>query len=383
MTPGSAGTGFSAPLEEILIATASGDAPDRSPSTTERSVVGLVCEPHGDPPEMAEHLARELARRLPVPRGDHWQVEISREPLPLTEDTRNAALLAHLSEVGRHHDWDLTVCIVDVPMRDGARPIVADANLHDRTALVSLPAFGCMRLRRRVRDVAEFVARALVGREKQLDSGPAGPFAGLRPDSDGIDLRVVATRGRWRLLIGMVRANRPWRLVFGLTGALAAAMAVGAYVLINSAVWRLALALGPLKLTAATVFAVVLMVAWLILDHQLWTPGRRSRRALLYNASTVLTLINGVLCMYAGVFAVVLAASTFTMDPGYFQSQIGRPVRVGDYFTVTWMASSMAIVAGALGTGFETEEAVRQAAYSYRERERRAAFREIHDRDSS
>jgi hypothetical protein len=332
---------------------------------------------------MAEHLARELARRLPAPRGDDWQVEVSREPLPLTEDTRNAALLAHLKEVGRHHGWDLTVCIVDVPMRDGARPIVADANLHDRTALVSLPAFGYMHLRRRVRDVAEFVARALLEGEKRIDCDPAGPFAGFRPDSDGIDLRVVATRGRWRLLIGMVRANRPWRLVFGLTGALAAAMAVGAYVLVNSAIWRLALALGPLKLTVATVFAVALMVAWLILDHQLWTSRRRSRRALLYNASTVLTLVSGVLCMYAGVFAIVLAASTFTMDPGYFHSQIGRHVHVGDYFIVTWLASSMAIVAGALGTGFETEEAVRQAAYSYRERERRAALREIHDRESS
>jgi hypothetical protein len=144
MTSASAGTRFAAPLEEIPIATAAGDAPDRSPPTTEHSVVGLVCEPHGDPPEMAEHLARELARRLPAPRGDDWQVEVSRESLPLTEDTRNAALLAHLNEVGRQHGWDLTVCIVDVPMRDGARAIVADANLHDRTALVSLPAFGCM-----------------------------------------------------------------------------------------------------------------------------------------------------------------------------------------------------------------------------------------------
>jgi hypothetical protein len=177
----------------------------------------------------------------------------------------------------------------------------------------------------------------------------------------------------------MVRANRPWRLVFGLTGALAAALAVGAYVLINSSVWKLALALGPVKLTVAAVFAVALMVMWLILNHQLWTPRAHSKRAELYNLSTVLTLSIGVLYMYLGVFAVVFAASTFTMDPGYFQSQIGRPLRFGDHLIVTWLASSLAIVAGALGTGFESEEAVRQAAYSYRERERRAALKQPED----
>jgi hypothetical protein len=88
--------------------------------------------------------------------------------------------------------------------------------------------------------------------------------------------------------------------------------------------------------------------------------------------------------MYLGVFAVVLAASTFTMDPGYFRSQIGRPLRFSDLLIVTWLASSLAIVAGALGTGFESEDAVRQAAYSYRERERRAALEQSEDaRDRS
>jgi hypothetical protein len=122
-----------------------------------------------------------------------------------------------------------------------------------------------------------------------------------------------------------------------------------------------------------------LMVTWLMLDHHLWTSPAQSGRARLYNASTVLTLLIGVLCMYAGVFAVVLAASTFTMDPGYFRTQIARPPHLTDYLTITWLATSMSIVAGALGTGFETEDAVRQAAYSYRERERRSALVQSED----
>lgn len=334
---------------------------------------------------MAERLAQELRERLAGAGDGAWEVQVHHERLPLTEDTRNADLLQHLGRLGRRKEWDLTVCIVDVPMRADRRPIVADVHLAGGTAVVSLPAFGAMHLGRRVREVAEFVARGYAQSAEQTrphEDGAAslaGPFEPVQPDVDGIDLRVLATRGRWRLLVGMVRANRPWRLVFGLTGALAAALAVGAYVLVNSSDWQLALNLGPAKLAAAAVFAVALMVTWLILNHHLWTPAAHSRRARLYNASTVLTLLIGVLCMYAGVFAVVLAASTFTMDPGYFRSQIGRPLRFGDYLTVTWLASSLAIVAGALGTGFESEDAVREAAYSYRERERRAALEQSKD----
>lgn len=372
----------------VVIAVVAGASPESAQGTDRRTVVGLLCEPYGAPAEIVEGLAKQLRERLAGVGDGVWEIRVHHERLPLTEDTRNADLLAHVGHLGRSNNWDLTVCIVDVPMRADGRPIVADAHLAGGTAVVSLPAFGAMHLARRAREIAEFVARAYAQPPRvaeQIRSGEdggaalAGPFEQVQPEVDGIDLRVLATRGRWRVLVGMVRANRPWRLVFGLTGALAAALAIGAYVLINSSEWELALALGPVKLTVAAVFAVALMVTWLILDHHLWTSPARSRRAGLYNASTVLTLLIGVLCMYAGVFAVVLGASTFTMDPGYFRSEIGRPLRFSDCIIVTWLASSMAIVAGALGTGFEDEDTVRQAAYSYRERERRAALEQSKD----
>jgi hypothetical protein len=40
-----------------------------------------------------------------------------------------------------------------------------------------------------------------------------------------------------------------------------------------------------------------------------------------------------------------------------------------------WLTSSVGIVAGALGSSLESEEAVRRATYSARERDRRALYR--------
>ena len=65
---------------------------------------------------------------------------------------------------------------------------------------------------------------------------------GGRVLSDGQGFGYVAgvASGNLRLLLGMLRANRPWRLAIRLSRALVAALAAGVFALVTSDLWRLA-----------------------------------------------------------------------------------------------------------------------------------------------
>jgi hypothetical protein len=183
-------------------------------------------------------------------------------------------------------------------------------------------------------------------------------------------------RGRWRLLLGMVLANSPWLLVPGLKSALLAALATGAVATINNTVWMLAASLSWWRLVVATFASVALVVAWLVIDGNLWdrpsddSPQARER-SRLYNASTLLTLMAGVAICYAGLYVVNLAWAYFILNPDVMGRSVEAPLGYGDLFVLAWFVASAATVGGGLGSGLETDEAIRAAAYSKREQDRR------------
>jgi hypothetical protein len=252
-------------------------------------------------------------------------------------------------------------------------------------ALISLPALGGVQTRRRARDAVIRLVDGLVGESLEPGGGGSGrrarvshriaslaaPIRAVEPPDDEVDLRFVAAvvRGNPRLLAGMVRANRPWRLIVRLSRALAAAAAAVVFALVSSDLWLLAAALSWPRLLVLTVLSVGATVLWLIVSHRLWEPrqGRGSRQQIvLFNVATTVTLLLGVASLYAALFGLTIAMAALVIDAGVLGGALGHHADLGDYVALAWMASSLATIAGGLGAGLESDEAVREAAYGYR-----------------
>jgi hypothetical protein len=66
------------------------------------------------------------------------------------------------------------------------------------------------------------------------------------------------------------------------------------------------------------------------------------------------------------VFALTIGTAALVIDPEVLGKALGHDASVGDYAALAWMPSSLATIAGGLGAGLESDEAVREAAYGYR-----------------
>ncbi|MFI5963539.1 hypothetical protein ACIA8J_15325 [Streptomyces asoensis] len=358
-------------------------------------VVALLSDPDA-PTEIAQRMARMLPDRLAARSGREHRFDVEVVSEPFTAGAEDPDTLMHrIRDRGGEGNWDIVVALTDLPLHSQGRKLVVDLSHDHGLALLSLPPLGGFRLQTRARQAVEEAVLSLVARQATDPEEPprsqalGGSFIGrLAPvhedqvgEEDIADLRYVVSgpRGYLRVLLGMVRANRPWRLVPGLSKALAAALATGAVATVNSTIWSLAASLSTPRLVIATVGSVALMIGWLIVDADLWhrtdqvSPEARKRSAL-YNASTVVTVGIGVIVCYAGLVVINLVWALFILNGQVFASTTRTPLHATEYWTLAWFVASVATVGGALGSGLESDEAIRAAAYSKREQERRSAL---------
>lgn len=360
--------------------------------TRDEVVIGLVSDP-----DLPESIARRVAEDLPaildkrVSDRVRWRVDTIADPFEAAAPNFER-LIDKARERVRETNWDFAVCITDVPVRgDQEGFIVADISARDGVAMISLPALGGIRLRQRSREViASIVDFLAVGVTRPDEASPPtrpkfdrgwtgiGHTARVHaPDSGDVSIKVVRTvkGGMSRMLAGMVRANRPWQLLLGLSTALAGSLAGVAFGLLYSSIWQLAIALSPLRLIAITLAAIVALVSWIIVGHNLWERhpnpgGARPSGTGLRNAGTVLTVGFGTLAFFFTLLVLAAASAAVIIPPDYLTKTVGQPADWTAYLKVALMSSVLGTVAGAVGSGLEDDSTVRRATYGFREQER-------------
>lgn len=367
--------------------------------------VGLVCDPDF-PNQVSEQLAEALPQKVNEQLDDQreWSFQVVCDPVAAGRNSGREILQAASSQRSKNA-WDYVLCITDLPLRSDGYPVLADIGVDEGVGAVSLPALGGTQPYRRAQQMIVQALDEMIGATEQSSEQRPGttqrrrglhsrltevlaPIRRETPNRDEIGIRYRATRkrGRLRLLSGMVRGNSPWRLVFGMSSALAAAVATSAFGLSSSTIWQISHQLGSTRQILGAVASVAVLVIWLIAAHHLWERPSQSHDTelrMLYNTSTVVTLTIGVSCLYVGLFAINLGLASFLVPSSLLTSMLSSPVTFGSYVSLAWGFTTMGVVAGALGSSLETDQAVRQAAYGYRESQRRARYQEDSDDDSS
>jgi hypothetical protein len=296
---------------------------------------------------------------------------------------RDGGVEALLDDVaGRRTDgrWDVAICLTDLPLHTERVPLVVQTSARRRVAMVSLPALGLRQLPGVRAVVPDLVGRLLTDAcdERVPPAGwapaeLASRVAAIRRvvgEADAGELGYVASRlaGRVRLLIGMVKANRPGRALLGLSKLLVGAFGTAAFALTTNTIWQMGDALGGLRLAVIMALGLIALVAWLIVAHDLWEkPDRETPAELarMFNLGTILTLTLATAVSYLVLFAGTVLAAALLIDTSVLEQTLQRPVGPTDYLILAWIISSLATVGGAIGSGLEDEETVRAAAYGY------------------
>lgn len=361
-------------------------------------VVGLLVDP-GWPTKIAERIVESLPDVLSeqVSNDVNWDAQLLTKALPLDE-SGNVEVWQHSDSLMEENGWDLMVCLTELTRRLGDKFFISDLNISRRVALISLPALGPVRISRHARTAVVRVVRALYQGDLTPDEEVAHGRAELRrPKLTGIGGRIQhevtenegmtdsyialsGVGGTARLIAGMVYINKPWMLVPSLDKAIAAAMATAGFGIFYSSVWTMADAISLGRMSLISAFVTTAMLGWLIIHNDLWQREEElptGGSPTIYNVSTVVTVAIGVLCTYAVLLGLTLLGALTIIPSSYMASTLGHEVGFGDYVTLAWFVSSMGTLAGALGSSFESDEAIQRATYGRREWERHAVTRKV------
>jgi hypothetical protein len=360
-------------------------------------VVGLLAAP-GIAYELAQQLADEVPRllRRRFPEVE-WRVALRKEPMAAASQSDiDLEEVAHQRMLNEH--WQLAICLTDYPVHVGNRPVVAHASAAYGVGLISVPALGAVKLDDRLRDAVVRLVEGLLGesvtdpeeaeesdRRERMQarlremSAPVGR-AEVHEDQT-IQFVTHVGLGNLRLLIGMVRANRPWRLVAGLSRAVVGALGFAAFGIASPGIWIIVSGMGWDRLALMSFGVVVFTCVSLLAAHRLWertyNPRPEAReRVILFNLATLTTVAIGVVTMYLVLFVIDFGAAALVVTDAAYQKQLSRAPDFDVFLKLAALVTCLAMLGGALGAALEDDRTVREAAYGYNPDARTEALQE-------
>ena len=343
---------------------------EESPREAEGATIALYSDPG--------RTSMWVRRLLKEEGGQGWsrsaEIVHQQSLIPLRSD--HTLDLEAVQAWARDDEADLTIIVTEIPRMAGRRPKLSELHFDERMAIISLPALGPIAIRSALRRELRRCVDALL--HNSLDEAR---------DKAGLSTEVQDQRGResfyttpkgllpgrsWTTL-GMVAANEPLAALPKLSGVFAAAAATGAFGIFFSTIWEMATFLPVWRLAVAASIAVVLIVLWLILANRLWDrPGSMNgkREALMYNASTIVSLTFSVAVLYLSLFTAILLVGLLLIDPEFMADTIGEEANFSNYVDIAWLSASMGTVAGAVGSNFDSQANLRNLTQGSREAQR-------------
>jgi hypothetical protein len=332
----------------------------------------LLADP-GVPAQRVQATRKRLEKRLQEAYGASTRLEHRTETLQL--DPEGALDFRSVHTVADEYPRaDAVLMLTEMPRHDHNHPLVAEIYDQRNLAVVSCPTLGFFATKwRLITTVMACLARMDLSRQPREGGSSRLRWGRWSHENSSAILYARTGVGATRTVAGMVRANQPLSTAPRLSGSLATASAVGAFGIFYSSVWQMSATQSTGRLIAIGALAIGAMVIWLMWSNRLWdrpvTEGRASL-VTLYNISTVLTLLLCVLALYAALLVVILIGGLIIISPEYMEQVLGTQVDFTSYLDIAWLSAALGVIAGGLGTRFDSQTDVRRLTHAQRERQR-------------
>lgn len=302
------------------------------------------------------------------------EVQLRIETVPMSQGG-DIMLAQYAGRILKERGWSRMLYVTDLPLTAWKRPVLSQRATDHNAVLISLPALGALRAKKRLKQELRSFIEHGVTTQGQLHEGADPHEEGQSTDFSKVHTRVLSSRGRTlRLIAGMVRCNQPWDLFPVLSSSLAAIAATGGFGIFYGSIWKMADALPLLRLLLISILSVVAFTMWLIIHNRLWQRRHTQEtrwREKIDNLATIGTIGMTVISIYVLALVAMLVASVVVIPSEYLEAELGRDVGFPTYISIAWLSASLGAMAGALGSNFDRDVEIRSATYNLREHQRR------------